>query len=229
MRSRLLPGALAALLTSTALADVSFYSIGSRLATREFDDEAEQILDYSRLFTGDMTLLAGQVFADEPGYRNVPGTFSGPGTLTVSVRAALRRWNGSGFETTTDRLNIQQFSGLTSIYTPVSDPANPDTDPLEHFDWSVDAGELHQHPDYYLVDSSLSAPGSAGIYLAQFHAETNVDGLSRSYPFFKLLNYDQSAEDLDAAVAYTLENVVPAPGMLALAGPIAFAASRRRR
>lgn len=220
--------AAGAFLSSTALADVSFYTIGSRLATRLYDDDSGQLEAYERVFSGELDLLAGQVFGDEPGYRDPPGIFSSSGTLTISIRAALRRWTGSGFGSTTDRLNIQQFGGAVSVYTPAADPANPDTDPLTHFNWNVGPGELHEHPDYYLVDSTLSGNGAPGIYLAEFHAEVNVDGLARSYPFFQLFNYGQTADDLAAATDYTEENIVPAGPTLGIFACLLPLRRRRR-
>jgi len=223
----------AASLASTALAqhaDTSFYSIGTRLATRGWDDANEVPLDYQRVFEGELSILGPAVYGEEPGYNVPDGTFSGSGTATVSIRKALLKWTGSSFTSTTDRINFQLYGGAQSVYTPVSDPANPDTDPLGHFGWAIDsAGGFHDHPDYYLVDAATTGNGSVGIYLAEFHADVDVDGLTRSYPFWKVFNYGESEEDHEAAIDYTLENIVPAPATAALFGAFGAMIACRRR
>jgi len=236
MNLRLISGALAlsgAVIGSTTLAqhaDIGFYPIGSRLATQGWGDSNDAPIGYQRVFEGELDLVSGSVFGEEPGYNVPDGTFSTSGTLTVSIRRPLRKWTGSGFGSTTDRMNFQVYGGSQSVYTPISDPGDPETDPLVHFEWAIDpAGGFHEHPDTYLVDAATTGNGSAGIYLAEFHAFAGVDGLTRSYPYWIVYNYGESEEDHQAAVEYTLESIVPAPASAVLSGALGAVMLRRRR
>jgi hypothetical protein len=206
--------------------DVGFHLVNGRLTTRQVIDDVPGSDD--RLFTGGLDLIGGAVFGDEPGFRIDAGTFDQAGNLTISIRRAMRAWNGGGFSPTSDRLNIQKPGSGDSIYSPIIDPVDPDSGPLPGISFAVGTGELHEHADNYLVDALTLGNGAPGIYLVEFHAAVDLAGIARTAPYYLLYNYGQSDADLSAAVDYTRANILPSPGVLAPCA-IALIGLRRRR
>ncbi|MGH7130937.1 MAG: hypothetical protein ACREJO_03215 [Phycisphaerales bacterium] len=213
--------------------DVGLSVQNGRLVTGEFADPPGILTPGERVFGGEMSLLGGAVFGDEPGFRAFAGTFSSTGTLTVQFRSAMRVWSGGNFNTLAAplQLNAQLAGGAISVFTPLTDPANPDTGPLPGFTFDVNPlDQLHEHADLFLVSSALNPPPiPEGLYLVELQTVTTVPGIDRSLPFWIVFNYGMSEPEHDAAIAYVRTNLVPAPGAAALAGLGLFAARRRRR
>ena len=213
--------------------DVGVVVEGGRLVTGEYIDPPGTLTPGARVFGGDMDLIAGSVFGDEPGFRALAGTFPSDGTLSIQFRRALRVWSGGNFNTlsTPVLLNVQLNGGATSVFSPPTDPADPDTAVLSGFSFAVLGGaELHEHGDLFLVSPGATPPPvPEGIYLAEFQLTTNVPGIDRSLPFWMVFNYGMPAEEHDAAMDYVRNTLVPAPGSCVVGAFVAWAARRRRR
>ncbi len=148
----------------------------------------------------------------------VDGEFAAGTGIGFTLYKALRTWNGSDFSTVAGpTINIE--FGPNSVTTPLTDG------PIEGFTFAVPAsGGFDEHWDFILSDVNAT-----GIYLLEFELWSTDPTVARSERTWIVLNYGQSEADHDAAIEYAEENLVPAPGAVALLGVAGLMASRRRR
>lgn len=238
---------------SAADVDLGIRFEAGRFVTAGWDHDNGVLLGDQRVFGGFLGLVASTpaaVFGDEPGWGAPAGTFPTDGSLTITMRASLRYFDGINlgaiaFAATSTRLVMANnldpaFPGeSSSILSPAADPANPEAaDPTRQFTVAAGpsfagaepAGGMHRHLWNFLQAPSLDANDVAsGFYLMEYHLEGTFG--ARSLPFYTVFAYGDSVteESLDTVIQWVDANIVPAPGaaaMLALGGLIA---GRRRR
>lgn len=180
--------------------------------------------DIERIFAAELLFNAtsSDVRLDEPGLASdAAGLLNQP--LGLNIRKALRRWNGSGFETTPLTLSVGGSDlGLPFSTTPLSDTlvtgpsiVVPEV-PLDfHMDWVLNGATASTGDGIYLLEIELTSPGGS---------------LLTSDPLWVVYNYNLSEEEHEAAIDYVAANYIPAAGTSALILPaLALRARRRRR
>lgn len=224
--SSILVAVAAASMTGGVLAhggDIGFKIVGNSLKTGGvFDDGmGEYVLPGQRVFGGEMLISDG--VGDEPGFYAQAGTLDSGELISFNVRKALRVWNGSDFNTiASETMRIENPAGTAFVDTPFVDPSSPIA-----AGWGFSfpgSGDLDDHPIYYV--NGRTGPG---IYLLELELTTTQTGIINSPSFWVVINDGADDTQHDAAIDWTQENLVPAPGaagMLAFGGLIAL---RRRR
>jgi hypothetical protein len=210
--------ALSTLVCSFAVADEEHYDIGvwndnGALMTGGFDHDDETLaVQNLRVFEAEFGEDPVFPFAtDEPGIGGVAadaGLTEGT-TINLNVSAGLGVWNGSGFNYgTADSMTIDY--GPTSVGTGIG--GTLDFLVTEDFDlhpiWSVNSGAAN------------------GAYLVELTAA--MAGFETSETFYVVFNLGLEEDDYEASVDWVSENLVPAPGVLALLGMGGLAVRRRR-
>ena len=148
---------------------------------------------------------------DEPGVGGVAadmGLTEGT-TIEMNVSAGLGVWTGSGFNYGTANSMTIDF-GLTSVSTDIG--GTLDFLVTEDFDlhpiWTIDSG------------------ASNGAYLVELTAA--MDGYNTSETFYVVFNLGLDEDAYETSVDWVNDNLIPAPGVLALLGMGGLAARRRR-
>ncbi len=160
-----------------------------------------------RVFTNGTELgdiVPGVTF--NPGFDSLPDQFPQSVVVGVTIRAALRVWDGSDFDTLAPVTMTVRQDGIDAI-TPASDPADPSagpsltiglTDPID--------GRLHEHPGY-----RLDAPAPDGLYLLELELFVDPAAASRSDPFWIIFVQDEGgaglSDQLDDAAAWVEDNL----------------------
>ncbi|MBX3364140.1 MAG: hypothetical protein KF866_05180 [Phycisphaeraceae bacterium] len=208
---------LAALLSAPVSAgddgDIAVGNFNGVLMTGLGDDDDGSAVFPERVFAGELIDQGGVIFTDDPGFLGPFGDGFDPGTrIGFNVLKAVREWNGSDFHT----ISLNSFNislGMFSINTPMTDSFTAG------FDLVADASvDFDEHAFFTLFDD---APG---IYLLEL--ELTATGFAPSLPFWIVFNYGLDEEDHEAAIHWVEDNLVPAPGTLAL---LLFAGAARRR
>lgn len=169
-----------------------------------------------RVFASEFFDVAGFVFSDEPGYEIDDGTLTPGSGLFLTMRKAVRSWNGSDFSTMATQTITASF-GPNSITSNLTDAATGGLlMPVEA------GGGLHDHPEVYLNNAFT------GIYLLELELSSDV-ALETTDPFWIVYNYGAAETEHDAAIEWVNSTLVPAPGSLGLIGSGFLAIGRRRR
>ncbi|NUQ52341.1 MAG: hypothetical protein HUU19_06540 [Phycisphaerales bacterium] len=224
--SSILVAVAAASMTGGVLAhggDIGFKIVGGSLKVGEVLDNGfgEFVQPGERVFGGEMLISDG--VGDEPGFFAQAGTLGSGELISFNVRKALRVWNGMDFNTiASETMRIENPAGTAFVDTPFADPSSPIA-----AGWGFSfpgSGDLDDHPIYYV--NGRTGPG---IYLLELELTTTQAGIINSPSFWVVFNDGADDTQHDAAIDWTEENLVPAPGaagMLAFGGLIAL---RRRR
>lgn len=179
--------------------------------------------DIERIFVAELVFnaTANDVRIDEPGLASeAAGLLNQP--LGLNIRKALRRWNGSGFETTPLTLSVGGSDlGLPFSTTPLTDTlvtgpsiVVPEI-PLDfHMDWVLDGATTSTGDGIYLLEIELASPGG---------------NLLTSDPLWVVYNYNLTESEHDAAIEYVAANYIPAANSMLLAIPVAYLGARRRQ
>jgi hypothetical protein len=148
----------------------------------------------------------------DPGFDSEVGAFPASTPVGITVRRALRVWDGQGFSTIPpERLEIIKNQTIT---TPASDPPTPTScgggENLE-LGLTTATGRLHQHPAYLLIGPPPPAPPGTpplpGVYLLELHAWYANPGQGTSDPLFVLFAHEQPQAVLNAAVVWAEANL----------------------
>jgi len=173
----------------------------------------------TRVFATTLAVSGDVAFDDNPGYFGPFGDGFAPGTtIGFDLLAAGRVWNGTDFFTISDQaIQISSPDGGSSVLVPGDDASTPG------FELIADASaDFDSHPFYTLL-----APAQDGLYLIQM--QLNGSGLVTSDPFWIVLNNARSSAELDEAVQWVRDTLVPAPGtpvLILIGAPLMI---RRRR
>ncbi len=157
--------------------------ITTNLSTPQGDEPA-------RVFESHLGEIAPD-FADEPGFDNLPGTFTPGSALGFRIRKALRLWQGNNFSTiATPRLMLD--AGPLSRETPADDTS------VEGFTLAVGSnGEWHHHYGFTLLP-----PATTGTYLLELELFSTQPGLGDSEPFWIIFDQGLEGAQIPAAEAW---------------------------
>jgi len=210
--------AIATLACSFASADEEHYDIGvwndnGTLMTGGFDHDTETLaVQNLRVFEAEFG--EDKVFpytTDEPGIGGVAadiGLMEGS-VIEMNVSAGLGVWTGSGF-------NYGTANSMTIDYGPTT----VDTLTGGTLDFLV-TEDFDLHPFWTI--NSQAAPGA---YLVELTAA--MDGYNTSESFYVVFNLGLDEEAYEESVDWVNDNIIPAPGVLALLGIGGLAVRRRR-
>jgi hypothetical protein len=180
--------------------------------------------EIERVFAAELEFntTTNTVVIDEPGLASDETALGGQ-SLGFNIRKALRQWNGAEFVSTTSTMSAGGGDlGLDFISTPATDvlaaghtiivPAAPFD---FHYDWRLDGA---------------TALAGTGVYLVELELTNPMGSFMTSDPFWVVFNYGEDEMVHDAAVDWTVENLVPVPGAggLILIGMAAVVRRRRR-
>jgi hypothetical protein len=193
--------------------DIWVTSSNGQLVTGGWDDTTGEVTNPTqRVFEADFGADPFFPFSgDEPGI----GSDLIGSTLYLTISAGLGAWTGTGFELSTSMVSMS-YGGQSG-----------DTASGGFFNFLVTQG-LDLHAEF-----ALSGPGgedpSSGLYLATFRFESA--GFADSAPLWVVFNLGMSEADHEAAVVWVESNLLPAPGVMAIAAlsAITGAGSRSRR
>jgi len=193
-----------------------------QIVTGAFDDETKTVVDTDqRVFGADFGEAdpAQPNFADEPGFRALPGDFDGQ-NWGFNVLDAVFRWNGNDFS------EVSPFT-MTINFGPSPDVVTPTTPgrTVPGFEIPIGNDGFDDHLNIFL---NAPADDSAdGIYLLTLNAFTTE--FEASEPFWFVFNRGLSEAEHDLAIDYVNTNLVPSPGAMVLAPMLGAALMRRRR
>ena len=201
-----------------ASADEEHYDIGvwndnGTLMTGGFDHDTETLaVQNLRVFEAEFGEDKLFPFStDEPGIGGVAadiGLMEGS-TINLNISAGLGVWNGSGFS----------YGGGNSMDIDYG-PTSVDTLIGGTLDFLV-TEDFDLHP-IWTIDSGASN----GAYLVELTAA--MDGYNTSETFYVVFNLGLDEEAYETSVDWVNDNLIPAPGVLALLGMGGLAARRRR-
>jgi hypothetical protein len=151
------------------------------------------------------------VFSSELGKFGVPNATSDPGydaeeggmpineTVGVTIRKALRQWNGADFSTLPpERMEIKKSS--STISTPTIDPEDCGVGASLVMGKVTALGKIHQHPAYFLIlDGGTPADG---IYALELQAWITTPEQKISAPFWILFDQNADSTELQSAVDF---------------------------
>ncbi|MFN0134107.1 MAG: GC-type dockerin domain-anchored protein [Phycisphaerales bacterium] len=183
-------------------ADIIVKDDAGRVATGRV--EAGLVVYPRSVYTTTLGLLGIPNATFDPGLDSESGAFTPSTQIGLTLRRALRLWDGSGFATIPDE-RLALTKNATTITTPIADPANCQAAGSLLVGVTSSTGRIHQHPAYELL-----APADTGIYLAELEVWMGAPGQGTSRPVFILLNQNEPAATLDAAFAWAEANL-PAP------------------
>ncbi|MEM8835021.1 MAG: hypothetical protein AAGD00_04285 [Planctomycetota bacterium] len=169
--------------------------------------------------------------ADEPGFfteQLPPGTIAG-----FNLTNQLREWNVTNQTADFSSNTITIFEELDLSGASATTPSSPGGFTAGFNFIEADAtGFFDDHPTFV-----LDMPAD-GIYILALEATTTTPGVANSDEFFIVLGYneggtfgtdEQFEEEIEAAVEYATNVLVPAPGAAAVLGLAGIAAIRRKR
>tara|TARA_B100001059_G_C17773793_1_gene550037 strand:- start:50 stop:727 length:678 start_codon:yes stop_codon:yes gene_type:complete len=210
--------AIATLACSFASADEEHYDIGvwndnGTLMTGGFDHDTETLaVQNLRVFEAEFG--EDKVYpytTDEPGIGGVAadiGLMEGS-VIEMNVSAGLGVWTGSGF-------NYGTANSMTIDYGPTT----VDTLTGGTLDFLV-TEDFDLHPFW-----TINNQAAAGAYLVELTAA--MDGYNTSESFYVVFNLGLDEEAYEESVDWVNDNIIPAPGVLALLGIGGLAVRRRR-
>lgn len=157
---------------------------------------------------------------DEPGFDNLPGTFSPGSLITFNVLSELLQWDGPGLGSTVNGEVMEISLGPVSVTS--------STGFVPGFALPVeDSGEWHEHYEYTLIDGGRGV--TDGVYILKMNLVSDDASLGRSVPFWLVFNQNADEAIHDGVIEWVEANVVPTPGAIALLIPAILGAARRRR
>jgi hypothetical protein len=203
--------------------DVGLIIQNNRIITGEVLDDGsggEFVEPGERVFAGDIGLVIPG-FGDEPGFFADADAFPDNAPVGFNIMAAVRKWDeaNSTWAAASETLRLERPDGAIDVITPASDVFTPGwafTFPAQ--------GEFDDHPNFYVQNRT-----GPGVYLLALRFWTNDPSAADSDTAWLVIN-DLAEEAVhDAAIEYTEEFVVPAPGAAILLTAAAPLMLRRRR
>jgi hypothetical protein len=166
----------------------------------DFENPGSPIIRGVRVFSA--TTGEGGIpgFTDDPGFNALAGELPSGALLGFDLVDALRRWNGSDFETIApEPMRVSLFT--TSRFTP------PDAGGFtEGFEFAAigSSGAVHSHINY-----RLEAPEQPGVYLLTIQLRLDEPGIEPSLPAFIVFNNNADPTEAQAAVEYMQDQLEP--------------------
>jgi hypothetical protein len=187
--------------------------------------EGTPISEIERVFGAELGKDVAFPFStDEPGLQALAGPLTAGMTWSFNIVSALGQWNGSDGFTTPSETMLIEFG-----------PASAQTDGgfVGGFNFTGQPdGLLHEHFEFTLQGGTLGGADPAdGIYLLtlEFLGVNGTTSYAASDPVFLVFNLNMSEEAHDEAIQWVQDNLVPAPGVMAMLMGFGLIRSRRRR
>jgi hypothetical protein len=140
-----------------------------------------------------------------PGCDSENGVFASSQPVGLTIRKALRIWNGqNGFAPVPGSPPVTTLTltkNTTTIATPPADPANCGVGDSLLLGLANSLGRLHQHPAYQLVGQ-----GDPGIYALELEVWMTDPATGVSDPVLVLLNQNDTQANNEAALAWAEAN-----------------------
>ncbi|CAG1004490.1 hypothetical protein PHYC_03146 [Phycisphaerales bacterium] len=194
--------------------DIFIETVGGRVETGRVSEDGVSVTRGVRVFYGELGIDLPNV-TDEPGILSEVGAFDPGGYVSFTLHRALRKWDGSDFESIPAETMSVQFGPFTAT-TPATDA------PVAGFQMPVGPdGEFHEHA-LWMLDN----PASDGIYLMTLDLLAN--NASASEPIWVLFGQSTGEADVDAAFDWATTNI-PSPAAAGLFGGLLLPARRRTR
>lgn len=195
---------------ATTDVDIFATSSGGQLTTGGWDDESRSLVaDSQRVFWASVGEDPEFPFGTyEPG---IVSDLTGA-SISLNLMSGLGAWSGAGFD-----------PAPSTWLTAAHGPQGASTLSGGGLSFLMD-GDFHVHLDWLFGDVPDSDP-TPGIYLASF--TLSGSGYETSETFWIVFNVGLSDDEHDAAIDWTEDNLVPAPGVLAVF-TAAFAANSRK-
>ncbi|MFM9997190.1 MAG: GC-type dockerin domain-anchored protein [Phycisphaerales bacterium] len=166
--------------------------------------EGGQIVYGARVVSGAFGDIGIPSATFNPGYDSEAGAFPPQQIVGLTVRRALRVWDGQDFDEVPEeqlRLTKQQ----NTAETPPGDPPTCQVAGSLPLGLSSSSGKLHQHPAYELL-----APADPGVYLLELEAWMGAAGSAVSLPFWIVFSQEASLAEVEAAFEYA-EQILTCP------------------
>lgn len=190
--------------------------LDGRLYTQLADEDANYF-GRARIYESEFSDVAGEVYADEPGFQLKNGSLTLGQNLFLTIHGPLRVWNGSDAATFSSTSFLEMGFGPHSVTSPlVPGDSGLLTFPVEA------GGGLHDHPDVFFRNAF------DGVVIGEFSLSTDA-AYAASERFWIIFGYNASEPDIEAAEEWVEGTLVPAPGAAALLGVVGVASTRRRR
>lgn len=211
-----------ALCTSSALAqldhgaDIGLTIENNRLLIGEvvvLPNGNEIVVPGERVFAAEFAQVGSFVTVDEPGIFGEPGVFP-VASLRFDVSGPVLAWDGNMFSSPgSSTMNIEY--GPLSVTTGVG--------PTGGFGFGVGPSGFDEHYEFF-----LNSPAPTGIYLLELTFELENTSFGTTDSAFIVFNWGLSEPEHDAAIEWVENNLVPAPGSVALLAAVPLCLRRRR-
>lgn len=167
-----------------------------RICTGIVDLETGQPLHNVRVFAA--TFGESPNFTNDPGMDTEVGAFPYPASIGFNIRKALRKWNGTDFDTIPPEQIRIKLANLGPVLTPSSDMVVPG------FSMAVGSdGEFHHHPGF-----TLTSPASDGVYLLELELWSTSAEILPSRPHWIVFNQNAATEAQQSAIEWVETNLV---------------------
>jgi hypothetical protein len=150
-------------------------------------------------------------FTDNPGYENIPGTFASGFPLGLTIRRALREWDGATFDAiASEPLILVKF--LTQVPTPADDTPTP----AFQFGAANGSGYFHSHIGYAFANSNAVE----GLFLLEVELWSGDAANVVTEPLFVVFAQGAAAVgEQDDAVDWVESNLIGTACIADLAEP----------
>jgi hypothetical protein len=205
--------------------DVYVHANGGRLATGTVDEDGNvESLD-SRVFAVEL----GEnepFFTDEPGFDSPLGVFSITSSIGFNFTGQLTKWNGSGFELTSETVTALHSIGAQNLSaTTGTGFVNGFKLPVE--DTGAAAGAWHRHIGWLLNGVGSNDPAT-GVYALKLELESTDTSLMKSREFWFILNNGDTEENHEEAIEFA-NTVVPEPASILALGVGLLMVGRKKK
>ncbi|MEM1183836.1 MAG: GC-type dockerin domain-anchored protein [Planctomycetota bacterium] len=179
-----------------------------RIETGLFEPDGTLVWD-RRVNTG---LMAGDVnFVNDPGFENTPGTLPVGYGLGISIRKALREWDGLSFDGIAPEPLI-----LVKFFDQIPTPADDTLTPAFPFGAANSEGYFHHHIGFAFD----AADPIEGLFLLEFELWSGDSSNVVTDPLFIVFAQGSDALlELDTALNWVENNLVAEPCLADLAAP----------
>ena len=144
--------------------------------------------------------FGSQARTTDPGFDTDVGLFTPDTDIAYFIRKALRKWDGSNFDTIPPEKIRISFGPVFGISTPDTDPAEP----LEGIYVGTSGGEWHTHYAFRLELNGSPATGASsdGVYLLEIELRDIDASHGTSEPIWLVISEGADQQTLEDALAF---------------------------
>ncbi|GAB5495876.1 MAG: hypothetical protein Phyf2KO_09560 [Phycisphaerales bacterium] len=144
--------------------------------------------------------FGSQARTTDPGFDTDLGVFQPDTDIAYFIRKALRKWDGTDFDSIPPEKVRISFGPVFGISTPDTDPAQP----IEGVYTGTSGGEWHVHYAFRLELDGSPATGASsdGVYLLEFELRDISGAYVPSDPIWLVISEGADQQTLEDAIAY---------------------------